>query len=61
MLFEELLSYPSVAEMSATDSLSLVIFRDTNLDFEDCWLASYSKTNNISLATFDKKRLKYMN
>lgn len=60
MLFEELLAYPSMAEMSPTDSLSLLIFKDTNYDFEDCWLASYSKIYKSDIATFDKKLLKYI-
>lgn len=60
MLFEELLAYPSMAEMSTTDSLALSIFKDTNFDFEDCWLASYTRINKTVLATFDKKLIKYL-
>ncbi len=55
LLFDELFAFPSLAEMSTVTSLSLDIFKDTTLDFEDCWLASYAMTNNVEVATFDKK------
>lgn len=34
---------------------ALQFYADTRLDFVDCILLSYFKTNNIQVATFDKK------
>ena len=34
---------------------ALQFYADTKLDFVDCILLSYFKTNNIQVATFDKK------
>lgn len=34
---------------------ALQFYADTRLDYVDCILLSYFKTNNIQVATFDKK------
>ena len=38
-----------------TQEVFLLLYADTKLDFVDCILLSYFKTNNIQVATFDKK------
>lgn len=40
---------------------ALEIFADTNLDFVDCILAAYHKTDSVEVFTFDKKLNKLLN
>ena len=39
---------------------ALTLFGNSNLDFVDCLLVSYSKIENYDILTFDKKLNKYL-
>jgi predicted nucleic-acid-binding protein len=54
-VFDALYSYPSLASIDETDQLAIEVFRDTNLDFEDCVLAAWHKVKGYKVATFDKE------
>jgi len=54
-LLEELLLYPSIQELGPVEVLALQLYRDTVLDFEDCWLAAAAREQKYKIATFDKK------
>ncbi len=49
-----LLEYAETADKEAMWQ-ALQIYADTNLDFVDCILLAYNKTNGVKIATFDKK------
>lgn len=50
----------AIKPLDKTHSLALEIYRDSNFDFEDCWLVARSRSMNISLMTFDKELKKYL-
>ena len=49
-----LLEYVTIEDSDVMKN-ALQFYADTKLDFVDCILLSYFKTNNIQVATFDKK------
>ena len=49
-----LLEYVAIEDSDVMKN-ALQFYADTKLDFVDCILLSYFKTNNIQVATFDKK------
>ena len=60
-LLEELYDYPSISQPTILDWQTLQLFAQTNLDFEDCFLATYAKENHARLATFDQDLQKQAN
>lgn len=57
-LLEELSYYPSMVPLTDTDQAALELFRDTNLDFEDCIMLAFNKLQDYEIGTFDKAILK---
>lgn len=55
LVITEFCRYTSVESQSVTDSQALDLYKNTVLDFEDCWLVAYAQENNVDVATFDKK------
>ncbi len=49
-----LLDYVTISDI-AVMTKALQLYEETKLDFVDCILLSYFKTNSIQVATFDKK------
>jgi len=60
VVFDQLYAYPSVVEMGEVEQRSLQVFRQTNLDFEDCVMASWHKTAGYQVASFDKGLQNYL-
>lgn len=57
-LVEELFYYPSLVPLSLSEQVALKVYKNTNLDFEDCILLALAKVKNYKLGTFDKEMLK---
>lgn len=49
-----LLDYVTISDIDVMKK-ALQLYEETKLDFVDCILLSYFKTNSIQVATFDKK------
>jgi predicted nucleic acid-binding protein len=53
-LLEELQYYPSVAPFELSTVVAIKIYKEANLDFEDCMLLALAQVDNYNLGTFDK-------